>query len=448
VTTFRAILARRRSDDEGISLIEVMIAMVIFSIVAVGVIATLLQTANFALDSRARETATNLAAQAIDAARTTASTTNVFNLFGSTTTTTIGGNTYTVKTVAQWYSDATQVAPCGGGGGALLYKQVNVTVTWPGMVHPSSPVRADTLIAPSTRVSDPADATILVSVEDQGSNGVSGVTVTTSPALSPPAKATDIDGCSYLLKVPVGSYTITVSKAGYVGTLQQTSQSAVQQVTAGTSVSVPFTMDAGVNLTLNYASNSPGASLPTTMYASLLHATDAAIDASTIVPLTVYPFPDGYSFVAGHFIPKNSGTNGCQSPNPTLWPTTTVSGVTYAPPASLQVIPPVSGTVVPIPMGIVQVKGTANSQPVSAVLQATGPSGTADPGCSSVTATYNFGKILSSGKITTLALPYGSYKLFYSTTGTGTQVTSTNLTVTAPSTVISNVVTLDPRTAQ
>ncbi|HEX4401908.1 MAG TPA: type II secretion system protein [Galbitalea sp.] len=444
MNTFRATLARHQRDDEGISLIEVMVAMIIFSIVALGVIATLLQTANFAIDSRARETATNLAAQAIDSAR---STTNVFNLFNSTTSTTSGGHTYTVKTVAQWYSDATQVAPCGGGGGALLYKQVNVTVTWPGMVHPNAPVRADTLIAPSTRVSDPADATMLVSVEDQGSNGVSGVTVTTSPALSPPAKATDVDGCSYLLKVPVGSYTVTVSKAGYVGTLQQTSQSVVQQVTAGTSVSIPFTMDAGVALTLNYASNSPGAALPSPMYVSLLHATDPAIDASTLVPLTVYPFPDGYSFVAGHFIPKNSGTNGCLSPNPTLWPTTTVSGITYAAPSSLPVVPSVAGTV-QLPMGIVQVKGTANSQPVSAVLQATGPSGTADPGCSSVTATYNFGKILSSGKITTLALPYGSYKLFYSTTGTGTQVTSTNLTVTAPSTIVSNVVTLDPRTAQ
>jgi hypothetical protein len=97
-------------------------------------------------------------------------------------------------------------------------------------------------------------------------------------------------------------------------------------------------------------------------------------------------------------------------------------------------------------MGIVQVTGTANSQAVSAVLQATGPSGTADPGCASVTATYNFGKILSNGKVTTLALPYGSYKLYYSTTGTGSQVT--NMTVTAPSTNISNVVTLDPRTAQ
>ena len=68
------------------------------------------------------------------------------------------------------------------------------------------------------------------------------VSISTS-ALSPPAAATDVDGCSYLLKVPVGTYTISVSKTGYVGTNELATQSKPVAVTAGQSVSWGVTLD-------------------------------------------------------------------------------------------------------------------------------------------------------------------------------------------------------------
>jgi type II secretory pathway pseudopilin PulG len=444
-----AIVRRLHSTDEGISLVEVMIAMIIFSIVSLGVIGSLIATAGLAIDSRARETATNLASQAIDAAMATP---DVFDLFDApNVVTTVDGHTYTVNRVARWVSDPNSVAPCGAGGGALLYKRVNVTVTWPGMANPSSPVQEDTLISPNDRVSDPDDATILVSASDQSAKGVSGVTVTTTPALNPPADVTDVDGCTYLLKVPVGTYAITVSKVGYIsptvpgGTpAQQTSQTLSFTVVSGASVSAPFTMDTAQPLGITYASSAPGAARPTSMYTSLVHGTDAAIDANALpTPLALYPYaPDGYSVYAGHFVPKITGNNGCQDANPQLWVSSKVSGVTYTSPATPPVVP-AAGATVNVPMGLVTVKGTAASQPISAVQQA---GTTPDPGCS-LSNTYNFGSILSSGKATTLALPFGTYKLFYSTNGTGTAVAAANITVTVPSTISSNQVVLDPRVA-
>jgi type II secretory pathway pseudopilin PulG len=448
-----AVVRRLRSSDEGISLVEVMIAMIIFSIVSLGVIGTLIATANFAVDSRARETATNLASQAIDTAMATP---DVFSLFSTPNVVTpVDGRNYTVNTVAQWVSNSSSVLPCGGGGGALLYKRVNVTVTWPGMMNPGSPVEQDTLIAPTERVSDPDDATILVSVKDQKNNPVSGVTVTTTPALNPPAAATDVDGCTYLLKVPVGTYTITVKKAGYVGTNQVATQSKPVSVTAGQSVSWGPSLAQAQPLALNYASNyagSPAPLLPSGMYTSLLHATDLTVNASALPPpLSLYPFADGYSVFAGNFVAQvagSPGTPGCLSPNQALWPSTTVSGTTYSSPANQIVVPGVDPAA-NIRMGIMQVTGSATgSQSVSAVVQAAGPSGSADPGCSSLAGTiYNFGSILSNKNTKTIALPFGTYKLFYTATGTGTQISTANMTVTAPSINNGNIVTLDPRVA-
>lgn len=447
--SFRRVLEHHTSDPEaGISLVEVMVAMLIFTIVSLGIIEALISTASFAIDSRARETATNLAAQAIDTARATPDLFNLFNDLGHQYT--IDGRTYTVNRVAQWVSDPNQVAPCGAGGGALQYKRVNVTVTWAGMNNPNAPVRSDTLIAPTTRVSDPADATILVSVENGSALGVSGVTVTTSPVLSPPAKVTDVDGCSYLLKVPPGSYTITVNKTGYVDPTQNSSPSkGPLTVTAGASLSVPFSLDVRQPLLINYATNYSGTpKFPTNLYTGVLHATDPAIDASTLGnPVQLYPYADGYSVVTGHYQAKSTGTQGCLSPNPTLWAAGTVGSQSFVPPPT-QIAVPGPGHFVNVPMGIVQVTGTAANQAVSAVVQTTGP-GTADPGCAAIATTYAFGNVLGKNTTTTLALPFGTYKLYYSNDGSGTPIGATSLSVTAPSTIMtsggSTTVTLDPR---
>jgi hypothetical protein len=61
--------------------------------------------------------------------------------------------------------------------------------------------------------------------------------------------------------------------------------------------------------------------------------------------------------------------------------------------------------------------------------------------------TYTFSVNLTSAGVT-LALPYGTWKLYYGTSNTATQVPKTSMTVTAPSsTGSSNTVTLDPRVA-
>src|SRR3954451_20043030 len=68
----RSVLRRLPAEDSGVSLIEVLVAMMIFAIISVGVAYSLLSAFTLTGDSRSRAVATNLAAQEVDLDRSTA----------------------------------------------------------------------------------------------------------------------------------------------------------------------------------------------------------------------------------------------------------------------------------------------------------------------------------------------------------------------------------------
>ncbi|MCW5945112.1 MAG: prepilin-type N-terminal cleavage/methylation domain-containing protein, partial [Cryobacterium sp.] len=209
-----------RVSDAGFGIIEIIVAMLVFAIIATGIAYTMVASLDLTRDSTAREQAANLAAQEIDLAR---SIDNLFNLQSKTTTTTINGTTFTITRTAKWVSDPNVDQRCGIGGGILRYKRVNVTVGWVGMTSLLPPVHADTLIDPGVRINDPDLGTVLISVTDSSGNGVSGVSVQVTPStpangatsLDAQPDATDSEGCTYALKVQPGNYDVTVSKSGY-----------------------------------------------------------------------------------------------------------------------------------------------------------------------------------------------------------------------------------------
>src|SRR5690606_2055259 len=110
-------------------------------------------------------------------------------------------------------------------------------------------------------INDPSMGTILVSVLSGDGTGRPGVTVTAVPA-SPangagpltvaPAK-TDPQGCTYILKVKPGNYTVGVSTSNYVSHTQATSSSQVVGVAAGESAAVGFQYDAAATFVMKHA---------------------------------------------------------------------------------------------------------------------------------------------------------------------------------------------------
>lgn len=435
--------------EVGLSLIEVMVAMLIFAIISIGVIGSLTAMLRQVSDSRSREVATNLAAQEIDLAR---STTNLFALhdYASPVVVSVDGQNFYVSRDTEWVSDPTSMAACGAGTGALQYKRVNIKVGWAGMLS-SQPVRADTLIAPKTRVSESTKATIIVKVTTQFAAGVDGVAITTNPAISPPPTATDIDGCSYLLKVPPGSYTITVSKSGYIDAQQAGTPSQTVAVTAGTSIAAAFQMEPAQPLTATYGTS--GTKIPTNMNTSLRHASDPVIDSvatnnSLTRSFSLFPWAEGFTVLAGKFVAGNEATAGCLSPNPAEWPAGTNSGGVAIQSPTPRAWVPAAGVTVPVNMGIVTVTGTSNTLQLTAVSQATPPPGTADPGCAIGAMTYTFGSVLVKNAPVQIALPFGSWKLYYGTSASGPQLAASTLMVppSSSSTVSSGgILTLDPR---
>ncbi|WP_348788699.1 prepilin-type N-terminal cleavage/methylation domain-containing protein [Leifsonia sp. NPDC080035] len=460
-----ALLARLRSirtSESGVSLIEVIVAMMIFAIISVGVAYSLLSAFTITGDSRSRAVASNLAAQEIDLDRSSG---DLFSLNSTDTDKQVRvpagtGLVYSIKRIASWvYASGADVNCNASAASSMLYKRIRVEVSWPNMI--GQPVTSDTVIAPSTKVSIDTLGTILVSTRSAAGTPVAGVGVAVSPNPGSVPTATDSMGCSYVLKVPTGTYTVTASLPGYVDPLQNpTPSSTTVKVEAGKSTSASFTYDkAG---TMKWSWPTGGVIVPSTASVSFL-GTYGVWSTAASSPTTATLFPSTeYDVVAGTYVPYTDSTNsGCRSPNPGDWPQYTSAGKTYAAPA------PPSGTVAPgatatpldigkLPMGTITVTNPSN-QTGKLTIRAvsTAPFVSGDPGCTAKPQAIDFSTQLgaSANSKMTIALPYGAWTLKYGT--------STNPTTVAPSSWLSvptgatgvtigsgGAFTLDPRVVQ
>jgi prepilin-type N-terminal cleavage/methylation domain-containing protein len=445
----RSVIASDTAPEGGFSLIEVLIAMMVFAVLSVGVAYSLLSVLAMTKEGRARQMATNLAAQEIDLDR---SAKDVFTLGDSTRTVTNADGSFVVKRTTQWVSGAGEGNGCGSGTGVLQYKRINVSVTWDGMRAGASPVRTDTQLAPKNLINDPALGTIIVATLAAGGAGSAGVSVSATPtagvpgntAVSVTGAATNAQGCSYLLKVVPGTYDVTVSRAGYIdnGQVPTSTKATNIAVTAGTSASAGFVFDLAGSFSVTYASNATAGTVqfPSNLDTTFLSTAGVYVSAATAAAasrtLQLFPFPGGYAVMAGKYVAPSQSSPGCISVDPEAWPeapaltasTRTLSTTT---------------TAAGLPMGLLTLSGAAGKF-VTAV-SATG-TGAGDPGCT-VPMTYTFDALATAGKI---ALPYGSWTLF---TGSSkgaktTALSASSIAVTAPSAVsaTTGVATLDPRT--
>lgn len=427
--------------DSGFSLVEVMVAMVIFAIISTGVLYSMLSVMQVTRDSRARQVATNLAAQEIDLARDTG---DLFALlpFGDgeadpAKVIELNGDTFTVSRSTNWISSPDADLQCGSGGGALRYKRVNVSVEWDGMRTGSDPVRADTVIDPKNRINDPSLGTILVSVLNAAGTGAIGIDVTAAPgspangamALSATPADTDAQGCSYILRVTPGNYNVSVSKAGsYVDNFQANVATKSTSVAAGTASTVQFNYDLAATYTVTYAPS--GVFIPNNLDTTVISPTydQNTLTASTnalVKTHNLFPWPSGYQFIAGEYLPATTETSlGCVAPDPESWPTS-ADGRTGLRAPFVGVASGESGAAA-APMARAQITGSFGSNRyLKAVSQDSDPTGIGSPGCQTP-MTYTFGQVLtSSSGTTTIALPYGSWKLYYGNSSTqNTQITS------------------------
>lgn len=456
-------LRRDRTFESGFTLIEVLIAMMVFGLLSVLVAYLLTSAMAITRSNRASEVAANLAAQTIDQAR---AATDVFSVVSGVSTTSVDGITYTVTKSAGWLTNTGSASDCGTSG-LLQNKTLNVSVSWNGMRSGAAPVQASTLLAPAGPINDPTSGTIIVHVRTAGGAGLAGVSIGVTPdstvtpntatTVSPAPPSTDVDGCSYVLKVVPGTYQVTIGAAGdgRISSDQKQPIKVSVPVTAGQSSVLEKQYDTAATPTLTLAPGAPA----TTMFPTNLTVTYAPQGDPYTTPVTVrtvagvtttatplFPFSSGYQAFAGTFVAPGTvgGSPICLSSDPAQWTVPNASGH-----VGLRQDPPISVaplSVGSVPMPIVTV--TTSSKWLVAVPAASTTAG--DPGCAATSLRFNFAQ--SAGSTATIALPYGSWSLYALsnqgdalTSGTLVDKSKIALPSGSPAFTGSNTFTLDPR---
>jgi prepilin-type N-terminal cleavage/methylation domain-containing protein len=412
---------RRHADDPGFTLVEVVVAMAIFSFVAATTLGVVLQTTKLAGSNLRRTAAANLATRQIEGARTLAALSMTDGT--QTSNVTVAGITYTVKQTVRYQTPDNAGSVCTSSGSTLAYKLIRVSITWPGMGS-VQPVQADTLKAVGVG-SDGLDQTSLGTLALQVSNATggpqTGVTVTLNPGNV--THTTGDDGCAVFAALSPGTYSVSASTSGWAG-VANTQAASVSSLGVSAAGITRGNLLYDTNRTLNVQLNSTtGAYVPSGMPLRL---------GDTYVPETGYPTCTGTPIAA-------CASGGLPGTVQGLFPAVyavKVGTCTETTPsqASIDLRPsgqPTQTVTVPVAtVGIdVRKNGTGESLAGRTVTVKHGP------GC---TETYTLPSTTAGGSL--LVLPYGTWTLSTTITPTSTTLVSTTVTLdpsnATPSTVL------------
>jgi prepilin-type N-terminal cleavage/methylation domain-containing protein len=323
----RKLVSERLGSDEGLSLIECVIALVIFSIAAGGLAFTLQAAGHTSANNRLRVQAANLAARELEIDRNEfnasaagpvtlgaiGTVTNPHNLLSTATPGSplvIDNVPFTVVRDVQWLPTGTGESPCDGGA-LVTYPSLKVvtSVTWAKMGS-TKPVVNSTLLTPPKSVVSTTTGFIAVKVTGATGNGIDNLPVIFSKGSTVQTRLTESDGCAVFSTTDYGTWTAKLDSPGYVTTDLALTRSATTTVASGTLSQLPLSYEksATVRATQATITTTPTYQLPSplpplTFYNTGLPAPDVVKFTSGIGTTTtiggLWPYTDGYSVWAG-----------------------------------------------------------------------------------------------------------------------------------------------------
>lgn len=189
-------------SDDGVSLIEVIVAMSVFALIAASASLALIQVHSGIRDNERRVQAAGIAQSQIEAARAQAAT----GLTDGTVqySKTVAGIDYTIRQETNYVATGQDQNQCKATTSTLAYKSVDITVTWDGM-GAVKPVKSGTAIAlkPGEFESQSQTGGFVLRVLNSSGVGIAGVQVTaTEGQKRPRIKVTDTAGCVAFTDLP------------------------------------------------------------------------------------------------------------------------------------------------------------------------------------------------------------------------------------------------------
>ncbi len=425
--------ARLRGDD-GITLVEILVALSLLTVLSATVAGGLLAIQRSALTSKERSAAANLATREIEITRNwfhssdtapaavmaAGDVTDGNPLPGQTGALVVDNVPYTVTRQVTWLVAGTGVSACDGGS-VVTYPSigVHVEVTWPNMGG-VPPVVSDTVLTPPKSVLNATAAFVAVKVLNRDGAPNAGRTVTATGPGGSYNDTTGPDGCATFVLSTAGTYTLALTDgaSGYVSFNGATTQTVT--VTTGSLTVRSFSYDLGELFRATLTPPS-GFALPATLPAvtvgnsgilpsGVASYPSAAGGTTTIGPL--WPFASGYTVWAGSCTDSDPALDGGRPP--ALVP---AKGSTTATTAALQGLA-ITTTHLGVPT-VAQVTATYAG------------SGICPAGDDVIDLGTSAGGVLNS------SLPYGNWTL---STTIGTQTVTQSVTVTSSAAV---AVTLD-----
>ncbi|MFL6100766.1 MAG: prepilin-type N-terminal cleavage/methylation domain-containing protein [Actinomycetales bacterium] len=238
--------------DEGFSMMEVLVAAMIFALAATVLAGVFIKTLGLAQSNTQRTTAANLATQQMEKLRAMDAT-QIPD--GQTTIgpVTVGGTSYTLT---QYVELKTQDGTaCVGTGTELTAKQITVLVTWPNQ-GAVKPVRSDTIrtLNSTDDVVTASKGALAVTVQAADGTGTASipVTLTTSTGTFVQTLTSGVDGCVVFTGLAPGSYLANANTMNYVDQDgDQSTSSTALGVTANTIAKgvLPYDLLGGIAIT-------------------------------------------------------------------------------------------------------------------------------------------------------------------------------------------------------
>jgi prepilin-type N-terminal cleavage/methylation domain-containing protein len=296
--------ARRADGEDGVTLIELVLALTIFALLMTGIAQTVGSGMQATRNNRNRSVAANLASQDMDKIRSTDIT--LVESLPDTETVTVpspDGVEYTIDREFEWVPKGATQGPCTSSGGTPQVLRVHVEVTWPVM-NGVAPARADTVLSPPVGSFDPTRGHIAVKVLDRNAMPAENVPVNiTGP--TPKTETTNSDGCAFFSFLTPGNYTVRLANPGWVDRQGVANPTQAKTVVSGQIASVQFDYDQAAALGVVMTPDA-GGTVPSDMVVSLGNTnfvpnSQKSFNAGGATPTVSNLFPalDGYEIWAG-----------------------------------------------------------------------------------------------------------------------------------------------------